>query len=57
MHFPSILVATVVFSAKQDILFMCLYMMDVGFEPVLMRRRRLALWYTSSLPTALPKLP
>ena len=57
MHFPSVMVATVAFSAIQEILLMRLYMMDVGFEPVLMRRRRLALRCSSSLPTALPKLP
>ena len=31
--------------------------MDMGFEPVQMRRRHLALQSTSSLPTTLPKLP
>ena len=33
------------------------FMTDVGFEPVWMRRRRLALQSTAPLPTALPKLP
>ena len=33
------------------------FMPDVGFEPVRMRRRRLALQSTAPLPTALPKLP
>ena len=36
---------------------MHLLMTDVGFEPVRMRRRRLALRCMSSLPTALPRLP
>ena len=34
-----------------------LYITDVGFEPVRMRRRRLALQSTAPLPTALPKFP
>ena len=36
---------------------MCMFMTDVRFEPIRMRRRRLALRCTSSLPTSLPKLP
>ena len=33
------------------------FMTDMGFEPVRMRRRRLALQSTAPLPTVLPKLP
>ena len=33
------------------------FMTDVGFEPVRMRRRRLALQSMAPLPTALQKLP
>ena len=36
---------------------MYLLMADVGFEPLRMQQRRLALRCTSSLPTALPRLP
>ena len=44
------------YSCVYSAIFMCLFMMQVGFEHVRMRRRRRALRLTSSLLTALPKL-
>ena len=48
--------ATVVFTTIPEIYFMHFLMTDVSFERVRMRRRRLALRCTSTLPTALPRL-
>ena len=56
-NFSTVMEATlVVFTSIPEIQFMHLLMTDVGFEPVLNRRRRLALRCVSSLPTALPRL-
>ena len=49
--------ATPVFTTIPGILFMHLLMTDVKFEPVRILRRRLAMRYTSSLPSALQTLP